>query len=350
MNRVGTIKIGIVGLGVGSWHLRSFLETRGAEVVALCDVDGRRLAGKGADSGVKRLYTDYGDLLADGSVDAVSVCVPNALHGPIAAAALRAGKHVLCEKPLANTLVEARKILRAAKKSRKTFMVAMKLRYLPESAYVKSLLDKGRFGFVYHGYSHYLRPFGGIPARPTFIHKRLSGGGALIDNGVHLLDLNWYLMGNPRPVSAFGTTSMRLVRVGRGFGMSAVKAKGLKCDVEDFGAGMIRFANGACAYLDNAWASFVPQEGVAHVRILGDRGGATVWPFSVTLSKGSKVADATPDLAGKKFRAPTQFEHFVDCVRRDRPPLSTVEQGVQMMQMLDGIYRSSRTGRMIRLT
>jgi predicted dehydrogenase len=226
----------------------------------------------------------------------------------------------------------------------------MKLRYLPEAAYVRSLLDKGRFGFVYHGYSHYLRPLGGIPARPTFIHKRLSGGGALIDNGVHLLDLNWYLMGCPRPVAAFGAVSKRLVRNGVGFGVSVAKAKKLKCDVEDFGAGMIRFANGACAYLDNAWASFVPQEGVTGIRILGDSGGATVWPFSVTLSKRSKVVDATPDLAKRKFHAPTQFEHFMACVRRDRDPISTAEQGVQMMQMLDGIYRSNRTGRAVALT
>jgi predicted dehydrogenase len=215
---------------------------------------------------------------------------------------------------------------------------------------VRSLQDKGRFGSVYHGYSHYLRPLGGLPAKPTFIHKRLSGGGTLIDNGVHLLDLTWYLMGCPKPVSAFGTISTRLVRRGIGFGVSPAKAKKMKCDVEDFGAGMIRFANGACIYIDIAWASFVPVDGVANVRILGDRGGATVWPFSVTFSKGTKVADATPDLKKKKFRAPTQFEHFRDCVRRDRNPLSTAEQGMQMMQMLDGIYRSARTGKAVRIT
>jgi predicted dehydrogenase len=347
---MATVKVGIIGLGVGSWHLKSFGETKGARVVALCDVDGKRLAKKGKEHGIKRLYRSWKDLLADESVDAVSVCVPNVFHGPISIAALAAGKHVLCEKPLSDTLAGAKKILRAAAKAKRTFMIAMKLRYLPESAYIRSLLDKGKFGFVYHGYSHYLRPLGGVPARPTFIHRRLSGGGALIDNGVHLLDLNWYLMGCPRPVAAFGTVSKRLVNKGMGFGMSLARAKALRCNVEDFGAGMIRFANGATIYLDNSWASFVPEKGVSSIRILGDSGGATVWPFSVTLSKGLKVVDATPDLSKKKFRAPTQFKHFIDCVRGDSNPLSTAEQGVQMMQMLDGIYRSSRTGKAVKIS
>jgi predicted dehydrogenase len=345
---VKTVKVGIVGLGIGRWHLKSYNATRGAEVVALCDLNAELLASHGAEFGVRRLFSDYRELLADPEVDAVSVCVPNSLHRPVALAALSAGKHVLCEKPLANSVAEARRIVRASRRSRRVFMVGMKLRYLPEAAWIRRLVEKKRLGLPYHGYTHYLRPPGGIPARPTFIHNRLSGGGALIDNGVHLLDLNWYLMGTPKPVAAFGATSARLARAGLGFGMLPARARKLGCDVEDFGTGMIRFANGATIYLDNAWASFV-SEGVMNLRVLGERGGATMWPFSVTLASGGKSRDATPDLGKKRFRAPTQFEHFVDCVRGKSRPCSSAEQGLAIMKMLEGIYRSARSGRAVRL-
>ncbi len=344
------VRVGIVGLGVGSWHLSSFAQTPGAEVVALCDLDAKLRSKRGREHGITRLHEDYRELLADPEVDAVSVCVPNSLHRPVALAALRAGKHVLCEKPLANTVAEARRIVREARKHRRVFMVAMKLRYLKEAAWIRALLEKGRLGAVYHGCSHYLRPPGGIPVRPTFVHRRLSGGGALIDNGVHLLDLNWYLMGMPRPVEAFGVTSDRLVRAGRGFGMSPARACRLGCDVEEFGTGVIRFENGASVYLDNAWAAMVPPEGVMGLRVLGEKGGATMWPFSITLARGNRAVDATPDLSGKHSRSPSQFRCFVDCVRKRRKPASTAEQGLTVLKMLDGIYRSNRTGRSVRLT
>jgi predicted dehydrogenase len=343
-----TLKVGIVGLGIGRWHLESFNATRGAEVVALCDLNEKLLAETGAEFGVRRLFSDYRELVADPEVEAVSVCVPNNLHRPVARAALDAGKHVLCEKPLAASAMDARRLVRTSRRRRRVFMVGMKLRYSPEASWIRRLADRGRLGNVYHACGHYLRPPGGIPARPTFIHRRLSGGGALIDNGVHVLDLAWYLMGTPRPVAVFGSTSDRLVRAGAGFGFAPARARGLGCDVEDFGAGMIRFENGASVYLDIAWASYVNGGGMG-LRVLGDRGGATLWPFSVTLARGGGSRDATPDLAAKGFRAPTQFEHFVDCVRGKSRPCSSAEQGLAVVEMLEGIYRSNRSARAVRL-
>ncbi len=343
-----TVKVGIVGLGIGRWHLESFNETRSAEVVALCDLNSELLASTGSEFGIKRLFSGYRELIADPEVEAVSVCVPNALHRPMALAALSAGKHVLCEKPLAASVADARSIVNASRRKRKVFMVGMKLRYDPEAAWVRAQAQRGRLGNIYYACGHYLRPTGGIPARPTFIHSKLSGGGALIDNGVHFLDLAWYLMGNPRPVAAFGCTSDRLARAGAGFGMPPARARKLGCDVEDFGAGMIRFENDASVFVDIAWASYM-ESGTMDLRLLGDRGGATLWPFSVTLARGGSKRDATPDLAAKRFRAPTQFEHFVDCVRGKSQPCSSAQQGLAVVEMLQGIYRSARSGKAVRL-
>lgn len=337
---MGTVRIGIIGLGVGKWHLDSYLKTANAEVIALCDANEERLKKIGTEAKVARLYTDIGSILRDKDVDAVSVCLPNFLHAKAAAAALKSGKHVLCEKPLAASVADGKKIVAAAKKSGKKCMVAMKFRFTPEAHTISAELRKGALGEVYYGYTHYLRPIGGIPtgAGNWFITKSKSGGGALIDNGVHLLDVNWYLMGCPKPVMAFGSTYAKF-----GPTLPGIKES---FDVEDFGCGLIRFENGASIYLDNAWASMVADTLIG-LRVLGTKGGATMWPFSIVTHKDGKNVAATPDLTGGKFQ--TQFEHFVECIRSDSEPISPVGQGLDMLKMLDAIYVSSRTGKAVRI-
>lgn len=337
---MSTVKIGIIGLGIGKWHLESFLKTKGAEVVALCDADQNRLRTLADESKIARRYQDIGAILSDKDIDAVSVCLPNFLHAEVAVAALKKGKHVFCEKPLADSLSNAQKIAKAAKKAKKKCMVAMKFRFTPEAHYISGLLKKGELGEVYYGYTHYLRPPEGIPtgAGNWFIKKGKAGGGALIDNGVHLLDVNWYLMGCPKPIYVFGSTCAKF-----GPYVEAIKND---FDVEDFGCGLIKFENGATIYLDNAWASMV-GETIIGLRICGTKGGATMWPFSVIKLEGAKTKVETPDLSSRKYQ--TQFEHFVECILIDSEPISSAGQGVEMLQMLDGIYRSSRIGKAIKL-
>lgn len=337
---MNTVKIGIIGLGIGQWHLEGFRAAKNAEVLALCDANEAKLKTVGNAAGITRLYTDIGALLANKDLDAISVCLPNYLHAEVAVAAMRAGKHVLCEKPLAATVSAGRKIVRAEKRTGKKCMVAMKFRFTPEAHYIAGELQKGALGDVYYGYTHYLRPPDGIPtgAGNWFIIKSKSGGGALIDNGVHLLDVNWYLMGCPRPVSAFGATYAKF-----GPAMESIQQA---FDVEDFGCGLIKFENGASIYLDNAWASMVAEELIA-LKILGTKGGASLWPFSVLKAANGKNVGAQPDLTGKKY--PTQFEHFAECILNDADFIAPASQGLQMLQMLDAIYRSSQTGKAIRI-
>lgn len=337
---MNTVKIGIIGLGIGKWHLDSFKQTTSAEVVALCDADEERLKKMGAEAGITKLYTNIGSLFRNKDIDAVSVCLPNYLHAKVTVAAMKAGKHVLCEKPLAASVKDARKIVKAEKETGKKCMVAMKFRFTPEAHYITEELKKGAFGEVYYGYTHYLRPLGGIPtgAGNWFINKAKSGGGALIDNGVHLLDINWYLMGCPKPVSAFGAVYAK-------FGPDIESIKN-DFDVEDFGCGLIKFENGASVYLDNAWASMV-DDTVMALKIIGTKGGAGMWPFSIVKNENGKNVGVKPDLTGKKY--PTQFEHFVECVINGADPISPAVQGLQLVKMLDAIYASSRTGKAVRI-
>jgi len=335
------IGIGIVGLGVGQWHLEEFQKVPEAEVVALCDLDESKLMDAGRKYGVSRLYTDYRELVEDPRVDAVSICLPNYLHAPAAIAALEAGKHVLVEKPLARTPEEAREIIAARDRSGKKAMVAMKFRFLPEAAYIRRLWEEGKFGEVYYGFNSYIRPVGKGIHRAWFYRRELSGGGALIDNGVHLLDITWYLMGCPKPVEAFGATYAEFGPRGKG-GVPPEDAGAF--DVDDFACGMVRFEGGASVLIENGWAAHIDRRVIA-ARIFGTEGGASVWPFYIVREREGESSAEVPDIAGFSF--PSQFQHFVDCVLEDRETFSPLEDGVVVLEMLTALYRSAEEGRSV---
>ena len=337
------VQLGIVGLGVGQWHINNYLKVPEAALVALCDVDKAKLEHTAARLNIKKTYVDYRELCEDDEIDAVSVCVPNFLHAPISIYALEHGKHILCEKPLAHTVEAGESILKAAQASGKKAMVAMKLRYSKEAQYIRSLADQGRLGDIYYGFSTYLRGIDGVPGMGGwFTTKAKSGGGALIDNGVHLLDLTWYLMGCPEPVSAMGMTDEAFAPVGRANREAIEEAGGSDFfDVEDFGCGIVRFADGSAAMLDNGWSTFVADPTFL-VRVMGTEGGATLGPFSFVVEQEGKSKDAAP--AASSLEPMDQFSHFAACVRDMQEPASTIEQGYQMLQMLTALYRSSETG------
>ena len=343
-----TVRVGVIGCGIGRWHMENYTKVRGARLAAICDLDEAKLEQAAEAFGVKTTYTDYRELCAADDIDAVSVCLPNSLHAPAAVCALEHGKHLLCEKPIADSLKNARKIAAAAKKADCTAMMAMKLRYGPEATYVRSVLEKGKLGDVYYSYNSYLRPLGGIPKMGSwFTRKRFAGGGALIDNGVHLLDLTWWLMGCPKPVAADGQGYAKFGPLGKGAKGWTGGADPEAFDVEDLGVGMIRFDNGATALLDNGWATLVEPQGVMGIRLLGTQGGATLWPLRVIADKGGECVETTPDPA--KLKARNQFEHFIRCIRRGEQPGSTIGQGVTILKMLDALYRSARVGRSVKI-
>lgn len=331
------LRHGIVGLGIGRWHMAEFSKIVGVKITAVADVDASRLDAARKDNPDLKLYDHYEALCADPEIDSVSICLPNALHAPAAVLALKEGKHVLCEKPLADTLANGEKIVKQAAASGRVAMIAMKLRFGPEATFLRRQVESGKFGQVYYSYSTYLRGPGGIPGLGGwFTTKKMSGGGALIDNGVHLLDLQWYLMGCPEPVAAMG-------QVRADFGPQIDE----RFDVDDFGAGCIRFRNGALAQLDNAWASMVPAE-VIGLRVLGQKGGGTLWPFTVVQgdARGAKVV--TPP--AEKLKAKNQFQIFAECVLKGTPCPAPVSQGLTVLKMLDALYKSARSGRSVAIS
>jgi len=336
------LNVAVIGLGIGRWHAESYRDTPNARLVALCDIDTHRLEQARERYGVEKTYTSYEALCEDPEIDAVSVCVPNYLHAPISICALEHGKHVLCEKPLANSVANGEAMVAAARRSGCVAMVAMKFRYTPEAVTIRRLVDEGALGEIYYGWTTYLRPLGGIPGMGGwFTRKPLSGGGPMIDNGVHFLDLLWWLMGCPTPTRVNGATYAKFGPRGKGAsGWNRVPTPE-EFSVEDLATAMIRFDNGATILMDNGWAGFVSQE-VIGVRLMGTEGGATLWPFSVTGEHDGRVVERTPDIS--KMDAPSQFYHFADCALHGKTPISSFENCFRVTQMIEAVYRSAEAG------
>jgi len=337
-NQDDKVNMGVIGLGVGRWHADSYTQSSNTRLCAVCDPDEKRLENAKDHYGVKA-YASYQELCADDEIDAVSVCVPNYLHAPISIYALEHGKHVLCEKPLANNPGNGMAMVEAAKASGLVAMVAMKFRYTNEAVYIHRLMEDGRLGEIYYGWTTYLRQLGGIPGMGGwFTRKPLSGGGPMIDNGVHFLDVLWWLMGCPKPIRVSGAVYAKFGPLGKGASRWDRVPTPEEFSVEDLATGIIHFENGANVLIDNGWAGFVPQETIG-LRIMGTEGGATMWPFAICEESGGKVSTSTPDLS--EVKADTQFFHFADCILNGKTPISSFENCFNVLKMLDAVYRSA---------
>lgn len=343
-------KIAVIGVGgISEMHIQSYLRNPNVELYAFCDINEKRLREMGEKYGVCRLFTDKDDMLrALPELDAVSVCTWNAAHAPCAIAALNAGKHVLCEKPMAKDAEEAQAMLEAARRAGKLLMVGFVRRYEKGSALLRRLVQEDFFGELYYAKATYLRRNGNPGG--WFGDKSRSAGGPLIDLGVHVIDLTRYLMGNPRPVSVYGATFQKLLdRPGivtpKAY-ISTSAGPDDVCDVEDLASAMIRFENGAVLQVEAAF-SLNLKEDTGSVQLFGTKGGAKLAPELELYSElDGYMTNVTPVSPPESFTDEFQAEvdHFVDCFANGAPCRSPAEDGVQIMRILDAVYESARTG------
>lgn len=340
------VRLGLVGAGsIGRAHAGACQDCTGLEVAAVCDVHSGRAKSLSKDFGIPNVFSDYRELVAADVVDAVSVCTPNNLHMPVTLAAIKAGKDVICEKPLGMNAGQARRMVEAADKAGKILMAAQSARYSAAATYAKKVTEGGRLGEVYYGKAVWLRR-AGIP-RGWFQDIEQSAGGPLIDLGVHAIDLMWWLMGRPKPVSAQGVMFDHLGSTGQGMGGWGVGYNPTKFSVEDMVGGMIRFEDGRALSIDISWAAHTAD--MYLTRLFGTKGGMQILPDAVVYEtdEGTKV-DTTPRLPEQNGYT-VENEHFADCVRRRKQPISPGSQAVVVMEMIDAISKSARTGRMVSL-
>lgn len=357
MTNESKLRAAVIGVGVGWNHIDGFLTSPNSELVAICDVNPVALKERGDKYNIpeSRRFTDYKDVLASKEIDAVSIALPNFLHEPVALEAFAAGKHVLSEKPLASTLEGAQNILAASKSANKVLMVCYNHRYRPEIVWLKDQIKRGEFGRIYAMKAGWMRE-GFIPTHGLwFTQKARSGGGALIDLGVHVLDLALWLKGYPKPVSVSGAAFAEFG--GRGQKTLPRDVKPAAFDVDDSGFGFVRFDDGSVLQFESAWATHrEPKTEAYFVRLFGSEAGAnfyTAAPNGETVAMYKYVSDqpvsVIPRLHGGTSGHRNAVHHFVDCILNSKTPESPGEHGVTGLKIIDAIYRSSLEGKEIEL-
>ena len=350
------LRLGVVGTG-GIWtacHAPAWKTHPEVEIVAVCDVVKEKADRWATDTGAKAFY-DHKQMIAEAKLDFVDICTPNLYHSKIAVAALEAGLHVFTEKPDAINPIEAQKMADAAKKSGLTLMAMRNNRWLPQSMWMKKFVDAGNMGEVYTGRCGWIRRRGIPGMGGWFTTKALSGGGPLIDLGVHFLDVAIWLMGDPRPVAVSGCTYRKFAesKVSDSehsqFGEKSKDAGTF--DVEDLAIGFIRFDNGASLQIEFSWASNIEDEKV-FVELRGEKAGATLDFHGMKIfTEGPQgLYDIQPKLEkNPRGEHAMMLYHFVDVLKKRAEPIIKPEHGVNMIKILSAMYESADKGREVQL-
>jgi predicted dehydrogenase len=342
-----TLKVAVIGVGgIARTHMPGWAASEHAEVVAGCDIDEAVLQRWGEQWEVQQLVTDAAQLFQDPDIDIVDICTPNNYHAPLSIAALDAGKHVLCEKPLAPTPAEIHDMIAARDRSGNMLMTAQHFRFRGTSKAMKAEIEAGALGDIYHARSWMLRR-AAAPTRPGFILKRHSGGGPCIDIGVHILDLTLWFMGNPQPVAVTGVARAEL---GHQKGAFSVWGGPIppEFDVEDFAAAFVRFDNGATLILEVSWLLHHDTGGEdMQMWLYGTKGGSH-WPKCEIYE--SNYATRQLYNRGLQITRDALEPHAQECVEFAQavvdgaPSPVPAEQSLQVMTILDGVYRSQAAG------
>lgn len=349
------VKVAVIGTGsISSFHLQSYQNNPNVQLYAVCDYNEKRAKQAAQKYGAAKAFADYRELLADPEVEAVSICTWNYTHAEISIAALEAGKHVLVEKPLCRTVEEALRIQQAVASSGKTLQVGFVRRYDSNAQLLRGMVDRGEFGELYYAKATTIRRLGNPGG--WFADKERSGGGPLIDIGVHVIDLCWYMMGRPKAVSVSANTYHKLGNRSNVKHLSFYKAADYdpsQNSVEDLANALIRFENGASLLVDVSFTLHA-KENEGAVKLYGDKGGFEIDPEMVIVTEqNDTILNVYPQTDHKGFHFDSAFQnevnHFIDCVQNGKTPISPVEDGVEIMKILCGIYESAAKGAEVRL-
>lgn len=345
------VKVAVVGVGnISNEHIQAYLKNPNVELYAFCDINEKQLAMMAEKYGITRTYTDEETMLRElPELDAVSVCTWNSAHAPCTIAALNAGKHVLCEKPMATTVEDAIAMKEAAEKNGKLLQIGFVRRFGNDCAVLQDFIQEGTLGDIYYAKATYLRRNGNPMG--WFGDKSRSGGGPLIDLGVHVIDLTRYLMGNPKPVSVFGVTFHKLgnrseLKDKKAY-VSVSATENDVCDVEDMASAMIRYDNGAVLSVETSFSLNLKKE-KGTIELFGTKGGACLDPeleiYTVLNGYMADVNLCTPTALSFDGLFQHEIDHYIDCVRTGCECKAPAQDGVDLMRILRAIYKSAETG------
>ncbi len=342
------LRVGLIGCGgISGVHLDGWRRLNpDCQIVACADPIEERRNKRGDELKLPadKRFPYLSDMLKAGvQLDVVDICANNVAHAPVAIEALGHGLHVLCEKPLAMTPQQVRDMIAARDKSGKILMTAQHMRFQNDSAHLKDYLKSGILGDVYYARAHFMRRRY-LPNRIGFIRKKDSGGGPTIDIGVHILDLALHLMGHPEPVSVSAITVQKLAKRKDIRGWWGEWDRDI-IDVEDFAAGFVRFKNGAALSLECSWLANIKEPEYTKITLLGTEAGAE-WPgLTIHGESAGSTTDTTLAFPDDKVGGhQKEIAAFADAVLTGKPSPVPTEQSLNVIRILDGLYRSSETG------
>jgi predicted dehydrogenase len=358
------LRIGIIGCGgiATNKHLPALRKLDSlCEIVAFCDIVKERAEKAAAEFGAPKakVYAEYERLLKDKTIEVIHVLTPNVFHAPITVAALEAGKHVMCEKPMAHSYADAMKMLEASKRTGKKLTIGYQNRFREDVQTLRQAVDSGYLGDIYFAKAHALRRRA-VPTWGVFPNKALQGGGPLIDIGTHALDVTLWMMGNYKPASVQGSVFWKMADQFEGnlFGPWDPKTY----EVEDSAFGFIKMENGATIFLESSWVLNTTDAKEAATTLCGTKGGAEIRgsmgsPYRLILNtaKFGKLVDEEPVAGGgvAYFQGgsgdPGDIEarQWIEAVANDKEPLVKPEEAIVVTRILEAIYRSQETGKVV---
>jgi len=346
-----TVRVGVIGVGqIGKSHLNGYSKIDQAKVVAVADVNEPEAQRVAAEHGIDAVYTDFRQLLARDDIEAVDVCLHNNLHMPVTVAGLEAGKNVYCEKPMAGTYADARKMLDVATACDRKLSIQCATVFSQEVRAAKRLIDAGKLGQVYHGRSYGYRrrgrPFVDGYGSAQFVSKATAAGGALYDMGVYHITEVLYLMGNPAPLRISG-------KIYQECEMNEARRQESGYDVEELGCGFVRFGDGVTLDILESWAIHMsPFEGSF---VAGSRGGVRLRPFSYHCTMEDMVMDGTFNLdeantrwhrfSDEQWAYDSSQQHWIAGLLGIVPLEPIAETTLSTALISEGIYLSNALGR-----
>lgn len=342
------MKVAVIGCGTiaNAAHIPSYMNNPKAEIKYFCDILPERAQACVEKYGCGTAVTDYHEVLADPEVVAVSVCTPNNMHPVIAIDAMRAGKHVLCEKPAARTYAEALEMQKVQHETGMTLNIGVVNRFNTAVNMIKQYIDSGKLGEVFNVYISF-RAHRSIPGLGgAFTTKAIAGGGALIDWGVHYIDIVMYCLGDPKPKTVSGETFCKLGKDMANYTYKDMWAENTKnlngtYDVDDSVVGLVR-TEGATILLQGAWAQNI-GESETYIDFMGDKAG-------IRLQYGADFTVYTAEMGGlvsykPVFKATNHFQNeidaFVRCIETGEKLPSHIDTAVITAQLMQAIYDSA---------
>ena len=345
------IRIGLIGAGqIGNIHLKNYSQIPEVRVIAVADLSPEKVEAARREYDIPDGYADFQDLLARDDIDAVDVCVHNNKHAPLAIAALRAGKHVYCEKPMAGTYRDAEDMIQAAREHSRMLHIQMGTLYGAEVRAAHRLIADGHLGKIYYarsfGYRRRGRPFVDGYGSATFVDKTISAGGALYDMGIYHIAQILHLIGNPAVKTVTGAAHQEL-------DMDESRRSFSGYSVEEMGLGWVRMEGGISFDIEETWA--VHHDGQEASKILGSQGGLRLSPLTYFASLSDMPLSATFDVKGADSRwhacdpetvwYDSSQKHWAGALLGRVPLLPTAEYGLNAALISEGIYLSSRAGK-----